>query len=148
MQSDSAFNKSQQLVAQPISSSSGAKRVYVWGLNDKEQLGGPKGSKIKVPQAVDWMASLQPIYVAGGSKSLFIVTQSGKVTIYFSGINCSFTTNFCLFHNRLMLAEKEATDAWDWDIRKMLILHTRYLLCRNTLFEKWPYILVDVTLWL
>lgn len=77
-QGDSAFSKSQQSTIQPVSSS-GAKRVYVWGLNDKEQLGGPKGSKIKVPQAVDWMASLQPIYVAGGSKSLFIVTQSGKV---------------------------------------------------------------------
>jgi E3 ubiquitin-protein ligase HERC2 len=51
----------------------------VWGLNDKEQLGGPKGSKIKVPQAVDWTVSLQPISVAGGSKSLFLVTQSGKV---------------------------------------------------------------------
>lgn len=62
--------------------SSGAKKVYVWGLNDKEQLGGPKGSKIKVPQAVDWMAFLQPIYVAGGSKSLFIVTQSGKVQCF------------------------------------------------------------------
>lgn len=78
-QGDSAFNKSQQSAIQPISSVSGAKRVYVWGLNDKEQLGGPKGSKIKVPQAVDWMVSLQPISVAGGSKSLFLVTQSGKV---------------------------------------------------------------------
>jgi len=48
-------------------------------LNDKEQLGGPKGSKIKLPIAVDSMASLQPVSIVGGSKSLFIVTQSGKV---------------------------------------------------------------------
>lgn len=62
-----------------LTTTSDARKVFVWGLNDKEQLGGPKGSKIKVPQAVDWMASLQPIHIAGGSKSLFIVTQTGKV---------------------------------------------------------------------
>ena len=52
----------------------------VWiGLNDKEQLGGPKGSKIKLPVAVESMAALQPVSIVGGSKSLFVVSQSGKV---------------------------------------------------------------------
>lgn len=84
---DSVFNKSQQSINQPLSSLNSAKRVYVWGLNDKEQLGGPKGSKIKVPQAVDWMVSLQPINLAGGSKSLFLVTQSGKAYACGEGSN-------------------------------------------------------------
>ena len=53
------------------------------GLNDKEQLGGPKGSKIKLPATVDSMAALQPVSIVGGSKSLFIVTQSGKVFFQF-----------------------------------------------------------------
>lgn len=56
-------------------------RVYVWGLNDKDQLGGPKGSKIKTPEVSDAISSLKVAQVAGGSKSLFIVTQEGKVEI-------------------------------------------------------------------
>ena len=57
----------------------GATRVFVWGLNDKDQLGGFKGSKIKTPLLAESMAALQPAAIAGGSKSLFVVTQSGKV---------------------------------------------------------------------
>ena len=50
-------------------------QVYVWGLNDKDQLGGLKGSKIKLPVLSDPLGNLKPIHIAGGSKSLFTVTQ-------------------------------------------------------------------------
>lgn len=54
-------------------------RVYVWGLNDKEQLAGLKGSKVKVPTFSSVLSTLKPIHIAGGSKSLFIVSQEGKL---------------------------------------------------------------------
>lgn len=54
-------------------------RVYVWGLNDKDQLGGLKGSKIKYPLLSETLTTLKPIHIAGGSKSLFIVSHNGKV---------------------------------------------------------------------
>lgn len=57
-------------------------RVYVWGLNDKDQLGGMKGSKVKLPVLSDILSQLQPIHIAGGSKSLFIVSREGKVSIF------------------------------------------------------------------
>lgn len=50
-------------------------KVYVWGLNDKEQLGGLKGSKVKLPTFSACLSALKPIHIAGGSKSLFIVSQ-------------------------------------------------------------------------
>ncbi len=50
-------------------------KVFVWGLNDKDQLGGLKGSKVKLPVFSDTLGHLKPICIAGGSKSLFIVTQ-------------------------------------------------------------------------
>lgn len=53
--------------------------VFCWGLNDKEQLGGPKGSKVKLPVLNDTLSSLKCIQIAGGSKSLYCVTQDGKV---------------------------------------------------------------------
>ncbi|XP_070553640.1 E3 ubiquitin-protein ligase HERC2-like isoform X2 [Ptychodera flava] len=54
-------------------------KVYMWGLNDKDQLGGPKGSKIKTPVFNDTLSALKCVQICGGSKSLFIVTQEGKV---------------------------------------------------------------------
>ncbi|XP_076028585.1 E3 ubiquitin-protein ligase HERC2 isoform X2 [Oratosquilla oratoria] len=57
----------------------GEPRVFVWGLNDKDQLGGLKGSKVKMPVLSETLSSLRPIHVAGGSKSLFVVSQEGKV---------------------------------------------------------------------
>lgn len=53
--------------------------VFVWGLNDKDQLGGPKGSKIKIPQLNEMLSSLKCVQIVGGSKSLFCVTQDGKL---------------------------------------------------------------------
>ncbi|XP_017782464.1 PREDICTED: E3 ubiquitin-protein ligase HERC2 isoform X2 [Nicrophorus vespilloides] len=58
-------------------------KVFVWGLNDKDQLGGMKGSKVKIPVQSDFFNQLRPIHMAGGSKSLFIVSQEG--TLYACG---------------------------------------------------------------
>lgn len=55
-------------------------KVFVWGLNDKDQLGGLKGSKVKVPVYSEALTALKPIHIAGGSKSLFIVSCDGKVS--------------------------------------------------------------------
>ncbi|XP_077868707.1 E3 ubiquitin-protein ligase HERC2-like [Saccoglossus kowalevskii] len=54
-------------------------KVFVWGLNDKDQLGGPKGSKIKIPGFNDTLSTIKCVQISGGSKSLFIVTQEGKM---------------------------------------------------------------------
>ncbi|KAJ9582054.1 hypothetical protein L9F63_003637, partial [Diploptera punctata] len=53
-------------------------KVLVWGLNDKDQLGGLKGSKVKLPVNSEALSALKPIHIAGGSKSLFIVSLDGK----------------------------------------------------------------------
>eukprot|EP00057_Strongylocentrotus_purpuratus_P017542 XP_011672016.1 PREDICTED: E3 ubiquitin-protein ligase HERC2-like [Strongylocentrotus purpuratus] len=47
-------------------------KVFVWGLNDKDQLGGPRGSKIKTPVLNEFLSSLKVVCCAGGSKSLFV----------------------------------------------------------------------------
>ena len=54
-------------------------KVFVWGLNDKNQLGGMDGSKLKLPVQSKDLSSLQVSQVLGGSKSLFAVTHDGKV---------------------------------------------------------------------
>lgn len=59
----------------------GQAKVFVWGLNDKDQLGGLKGSKVKLPIYSEALSALRPIHIAGGSKSLFIVSYDGKVCI-------------------------------------------------------------------
>ncbi|GAB6021505.1 E3 ubiquitin-protein ligase herc2 [Chamberlinius hualienensis] len=62
-------------------------RVYVWGLNDKDQLCGLKGSKIKMPVLNDTISVLKPVHVVGGSKSMFIVTQEGRLYTCGEGAN-------------------------------------------------------------
>ncbi|KAG8176599.1 hypothetical protein JTE90_026848 [Oedothorax gibbosus] len=62
-------------------------KVYVWGLNDKDQLGGLRGSKIKLPVFSEHLSSLKPLMVAGGSKSLFIISHDGKVYACGEGTN-------------------------------------------------------------
>lgn len=62
-------------------------RVYVWGLNDKEQLAGLKGSKIKIPMFSSILSNYKPIHIAGGSKSLFIVSQDGNLYACGEGTN-------------------------------------------------------------
>ncbi|XP_076284957.1 E3 ubiquitin-protein ligase HERC2 isoform X1 [Lasioglossum baleicum] len=61
--------------------------VYVWGLNDKDQLGGLKGSKIKLPVYSEVLSKLKPVYIAGGSKTLFVVSQKGKLYACGEGTN-------------------------------------------------------------
>ncbi|XP_018562377.1 E3 ubiquitin-protein ligase HERC2 isoform X2 [Anoplophora glabripennis] len=70
----------------PSPNTSGCK-VYVWGLNDKDQLGGMKGSKVKLPVFSEFLSQLRPIHIAGGSKSLFIVSQEGKLYACGEGTN-------------------------------------------------------------
>nr|XP_047123873.1 E3 ubiquitin-protein ligase HERC2 isoform X1 [Hydra vulgaris]XP_047123877.1 E3 ubiquitin-protein ligase HERC2 isoform X2 [Hydra vulgaris] len=53
--------------------------VFMWGLNDKDQLGGLKGSKVKSPTLCDHLSSLQCKFIAGGSKSTFFITNKGKL---------------------------------------------------------------------
>ncbi|XP_030756884.1 E3 ubiquitin-protein ligase HERC2 [Sitophilus oryzae] len=62
-------------------------RVFVWGLNDKDQLGGMKGSKVKLPIQSEFLSQLRPIHIAGGSKSLFVVSQEGKLYACGEGTN-------------------------------------------------------------
>ncbi|XP_038055580.1 E3 ubiquitin-protein ligase HERC2-like [Patiria miniata] len=62
-------------------------KVFVWGLNDKDQLGGPKGSKIKTPVLNEFLSNLKVVQVAGGSKSLFVVTAEGRVFACGEGTN-------------------------------------------------------------
>ncbi|KAG6464463.1 hypothetical protein O3G_MSEX014531 [Manduca sexta] len=62
-------------------------KVYVWGLNDKDQLGGVKGSKVKVPVFSPGLSSLRPVHIAGGSKTLFIVSHDGKLYACGEGTN-------------------------------------------------------------
>ncbi|XP_068082847.1 E3 ubiquitin-protein ligase HERC2 [Anabrus simplex] len=62
-------------------------KVFVWGLNDKDQLGGLKGSKVKLPVFSETLSSLKPIHISGGSKSLFIVTLDGKLYACGEGTN-------------------------------------------------------------
>lgn len=61
--------------------------VYVWGLNDKDQLGGLKGSKIKLPVYSEVLSKLKPVHIAGGSKTLFVVSQEGKLYACGEGTN-------------------------------------------------------------
>lgn len=53
--------------------------MYVWGLNDRGQLGGIAGSKVKVPTLQTAFSMLRPVQIDGGSKTLFIVSHDGKV---------------------------------------------------------------------
>lgn len=62
-------------------------QVYVWGLNDKEQLAGLKGSKVKVPVFSTILSNFKPLHIAGGSKSLFVVSQDGNLYACGEGTN-------------------------------------------------------------
>lgn len=46
-----------------------------------------KGSKVKLPILSDYLGQLKPIHIAGGSKSLFIVSQEGKLYACGEGTN-------------------------------------------------------------
>ncbi|XP_077559435.1 E3 ubiquitin-protein ligase HERC2 isoform X3 [Haemaphysalis longicornis] len=70
-------------------------KVFVWGLNDKDQLGGLKGSKVKLPQFSEAISCLKPLHISGGSKSLFIVSHDGKVYACGEGTNGRLGLGHC-----------------------------------------------------
>lgn len=70
-------------------------KVFVWGLNDKDQLGGLKGSKVKLPQFSEAISCLKPLHIAGGSKSLFVVSHDGKVYACGEGTNGRLGLGHC-----------------------------------------------------
>lgn len=84
---DSTFEPSFSSSAEDKQSKDQLPKVLVWGLNDKEQLGGLKGSKIKAPTSSLTLSQLRPVHISGGSKSLFIVSQEGKVYACGEGTN-------------------------------------------------------------
>lgn len=55
----------EQLSAQRMGDLQPNAAVYVWGLNDKDQLGGLKGSKIKLPVYSEVLSKLKPVHIAG-----------------------------------------------------------------------------------
>jgi len=61
-------------------------RVFVWGLNDKGQLGGMQGSKIKIPHLSQTLSDLKPVGIVGGCKCLFLWTPTGRVYACGEGI--------------------------------------------------------------
>ncbi len=57
-----------------------ANKVFIWGLNDRTQLGsGVPETKVKSPYESKALAKLRPVQLVGGSKTLFVVSQDGKV---------------------------------------------------------------------
>ncbi|CAB0032033.1 unnamed protein product [Trichogramma brassicae] len=77
----------QEQISTPRASDQQLAAVFVWGLNDKDQLGGLKGSKIKFPVYSEVLSKLKPIHIAGGSKTLFVVSQEGKLYACGEGTN-------------------------------------------------------------
>ena len=92
-------------------------KVYVWGLNDKDQLGGLKGSKIKLPIYSETLNMLRPLHIAGGSKSLFIVTQEGKV------FSCGEGTNgrLGLGHSNNVSVPRQLTSLAQYVVKKVAV---------------------------
>ncbi|XP_014251481.1 E3 ubiquitin-protein ligase HERC2 isoform X1 [Cimex lectularius] len=103
----------------PYSNTNGSSafKVFVWGLNDKDQLGGLKGSKIKYPVFSEMLSALRPIYIAGGSKSLFIVTQEGKV------FACGESTNgrLGLGHTNNVSVPRQLTTLSQYVVKKVAV---------------------------
>lgn len=99
------------------SSGNCAFKVFVWGLNDKDQLGGLKGSKIKYPVFSETLSALKPIYIAGGSKSLFIVTYEGKV------FACGESTNgrLGLGHTNNVSMPRQLTTLSQYVVKKVAV---------------------------
>ena len=55
-------------------------KAFVWGLNDRGQLGSELSeARVKVPFESRALAKLRPIQFVGGAKTLFIISQDGKV---------------------------------------------------------------------
>ncbi|CAL1297267.1 unnamed protein product [Larinioides sclopetarius] len=92
-------------------------KVYVWGLNDKDQLGGLRGSKIKLPVFSETLSALKPIAIAGGSKSLFIISQDGKVYACGEGTN----GRLGLGHSNNVSIPRQITTLSSFVVRKVAV---------------------------
>ena len=54
----------------------------MWGLNDRGQLGsGLTETKVKTPFESPALAKLRPIQLVGGARTLFVISQDGKVSL-------------------------------------------------------------------
>ncbi|XP_023713900.1 E3 ubiquitin-protein ligase HERC2 [Cryptotermes secundus] len=92
-------------------------KVFVWGLNDKDQLGGLKGSKVKLPVYSEALSALKPVLIAGGSKSLFIVSLEGKL------YSCGEGTNgrLGLGHNNNVSVPRQITALSQYVVKKVAV---------------------------
>ncbi|XP_054270101.1 E3 ubiquitin-protein ligase HERC2 isoform X2 [Macrosteles quadrilineatus] len=92
-------------------------KVFVWGLNDKDQLAGLKGSKVKFPFYSEVLTSLRPTYIAGGSKSLFIVSHDGKLYA------CGESTNgrLGLGHSNNVSLPRQLTSLSQYVVKKVAV---------------------------
>ncbi|XP_039287848.1 E3 ubiquitin-protein ligase HERC2 [Nilaparvata lugens] len=112
------IQESQTLTTETADSSAGLKtKVFVWGLNDKDQLGGLKGSKVKHPSYSEVLSSLRPIHIAGGSKSLFVVSHDGKV------FACGDSTNgrLGLGHSNNVSVPRQLTALSQYVVKKVAV---------------------------
>ncbi|XP_054721916.1 E3 ubiquitin-protein ligase HERC2-like [Uloborus diversus] len=92
-------------------------KVYVWGLNDKDQLGGLRGSKVKLPAFSENLSVLKPVAISGGSKSLFIISQDGKVFACGEGTN----GRLGLGHSNNVSVPRQMTSLCHFVVRKVAV---------------------------
>ncbi|RZF37934.1 hypothetical protein LSTR_LSTR005434, partial [Laodelphax striatellus] len=112
------IQESQTFTTETADSSGGSKtKVFVWGLNDKDQLGGLKGSKVKHPSYSEVLSSLRPVHIAGGSKSLFVVSHDGKV------FACGDSTNgrLGLGHSNNVSVPRQLTALSQYVVKKVAV---------------------------
>ncbi len=81
-QKDSGVVRSQRMKTES-GADQHANKVFMWGLNDRTQLGsGVAETKVKIPYDSKALAKLRPVQLVGGSKTLFVISQDGKVRTY------------------------------------------------------------------
>jgi E3 ubiquitin-protein ligase HERC2 len=93
--------------------------VFVWGLNDKDQLGGLRGSKIRSPTLSDVLSRLNIVQLAGGSKCLIAVTRDGKV--YCCGENVSGRLGLSHSNNVHMVQQVQSLSQY---VMKKVAIHS------------------------
>lgn len=92
----------------------------MWGLNDKDQLGGVKGSKVKVPVFSPSLSALRPVHIAGGSKTLFIVSHDGKVILIIFLNILSNMPNMSRQSSHQQVNNRNADDCAKWKKRSKM----------------------------
>ena len=79
-----------------LPSSKSSTVVFTWGLNDKDQLGGIKGSKIKAPTLSDSLSKLNVAQVAGKRACLADDGMGFQKTVQPDGIILQWRVNTSL----------------------------------------------------